>query len=60
MERSGPGWDEEAPQAARIDWERFPLAPRALGDTGRLRAYGNAINAVLAREFIAAAMEVIP
>ena len=38
----------------------FPLAPRHSGDVGKLRAYGNAINAVVAREFIAAAMECLP
>lgn len=39
------------------DWifvRPFPLAPRNPGDVGRLRAYGNAINAQLAAEVIAA------
>ena len=38
----------------------FPLADGAPARVGRLRAYGNAIVAPLAAEFIKAAMEVIP
>lgn len=38
----------------------FPLAPRHTGDVGVLRGAGNAINAVLATEFIAAAIECLP
>jgi DNA (cytosine-5)-methyltransferase 1 len=38
----------------------YPLAARYPGDVGKLRAYGNAINFVVAREFIAAAMECLP
>ena len=38
----------------------FPLAPRNPGDVGILRAAGNAINAVVAREFIGAAMACLP
>jgi hypothetical protein len=37
----------------------FPLAHGARSRTGRLRAYGNAINAEAATQFIAAYMEVI-
>lgn len=35
----------------------FPLVTRDTGDVGEIYAYGNAINFVVAREFIAAAME---
>jgi hypothetical protein len=35
------------------------LAPRNPGDVGKLRAYGNAINAVVAQEFIEAVMGAI-
>jgi DNA (cytosine-5)-methyltransferase 1 len=38
----------------------FPLASRHPGDVGRLRAYGNAINAQVARTFIEAAMDCVP
>jgi DNA (cytosine-5)-methyltransferase 1 len=38
----------------------FPLAHGAAARVGRLRAYGNAINAEVAREFIAAYMECQP
>lgn len=38
----------------------FPLAPRRSGDVGKLRAYGNAINPVLAAEVIKAWMDVAP
>jgi hypothetical protein len=37
----------------------FPLADNASARVGRLRAYGNAINAEAAAEFIRAAREVI-
>jgi DNA (cytosine-5)-methyltransferase 1 len=40
----------------RMRAEFFPLAQRQKGDVGRLRGYGNAINAVVARTFIEAAM----
>ncbi len=38
----------------------YPLAARYPGAVGELRSYGNAVNAVLTREFIAAAMECLP
>jgi DNA (cytosine-5)-methyltransferase 1 len=38
----------------------FPLATRHPGDVARLRAYGNAINPVLAAEFVKAWMECEP
>jgi DNA (cytosine-5)-methyltransferase 1 len=38
----------------------FPLAPRQPGDVGKLRAIGNAINPVVAAQFIAAWMECAP
>lgn len=38
----------------------FPLAARYPGDVGKLRAYGNALNAIVAQEFVAAVMDVIP
>jgi DNA (cytosine-5)-methyltransferase 1 len=38
----------------------FPLAQRHPGDVARLRAYGNAINPVLAAEFVKAWMECEP
>lgn len=44
----------------RMRAEFFPLAPRRPGDVGRLRGYGNAINAVVAREFIAAYLDLAP
>lgn len=38
----------------------FPLCARQLGDVAKLRAYGNAINPVLAAEVIKAWMECRP
>ena len=35
----------------------FPLTHRKPGDVGRLRAYGNAINAVAAAEVISAYLD---
>lgn len=38
----------------------FPLAPTSPGRVGRLRGYGNALDAVAAREFIAAYLDCAP
>jgi hypothetical protein len=49
--------DQEAKEKIARNLSTFPLAPRLPGDIGRLRGYGNALNAVVAREFILAVME---
>ena len=44
-------------KARRVEPGTFPLAHGAPARVGRLRAYGNAINAEVARAFVAAYME---
>ena len=43
---------------ATCDAELFPLSPREKGRVGLLRGAGNAINPILASEFIKAYMEI--
>lgn len=58
---SDPRWVYcDDPGGARwrpVEAGTFPLAPRSSGRMGRLRAYGNAIVAPLAAEFISASLE---
>lgn len=50
---------DQADQEAEARLMLHPLRQRRLGDVAKLRAYGNAINPVLAAEFIRACMETI-